>query len=239
MGIGQPRARAVAGPPSRLAGMNQTPDAADPAESNDQTPPVPAAIDLAPPAPGRFLTWLLLVGGIIGFLAAFDLTVERIRLIADPDYIPTCNISPILSCGSVMLQEQATVFGFSNSLIGVAGFASIITVAMAIFAGAKFKAWYWIGIQVGVSFGIVFVHWLMYQSLYVIGSLCPYCMVVWAVTIPMFVYVTLYNLTSGNFGAPAARSNFWKLIRRNAWAIVLIWYAIIAALIIVRFPNLF
>ena len=51
-----------------------------------------------------------------------------------------------------------------------------------------------------MTFGVVFVHWLIFQSLYVIGALCPYCMVVWAVTIPIFWYVTLHNLRSA---APA------------------------------------
>ena len=41
---------------------------------------------------------------------------------------------------------------------------------------------------------MVFVHWLIYQSVFVIGALCPYCMVVWAVTIPTFFYVTVHNL---------------------------------------------
>ena len=36
---------------------------------------------------------------------------------------------------------------------------------------------------------MVFIHWLIFQSLYRIGALCPYCMVVWAVTIPLLVVV--------------------------------------------------
>jgi len=39
------------------------------------------------------------------------------------------------------------------------------------------------------------VHWLIFQSLYRIGALCPYCMVVWVVTITVFWNVTLHNLT--------------------------------------------
>ena len=42
------------------------------------------------------------------------------------------------------------------------------------------------------------MHWLIFQSLYVIGALCPYCMAVWAVTIPICWYVTLHNLERGH-----------------------------------------
>ena len=50
--------------------------------------------------------------------------------------------------------------------------------------------WYWVGLAVGTLLGAVFVHWLIFQSLYRIGALCPYCMVVWAVTIPLLVVVS-------------------------------------------------
>ncbi len=45
------------------------------------------------------------------------------------------------------------------------------------------------GLAAGTLLGTVFVHWLIFQSLYRIGALCPYCMVVWAVTIPLLVVV--------------------------------------------------
>ena len=49
--------------------------------------------------------------------------------------------------------------------------------------------WYWAGLATGTLLGTAFVHWLIFQSLYRIGALCPYCMVVWAVTIPLLVVV--------------------------------------------------
>ena len=49
--------------------------------------------------------------------------------------------------------------------------------------------WYWAGLATGTALGVVFIHWLIFQSLYRIGALCPYCMVVWAVTIPLLVVV--------------------------------------------------
>ncbi|TDD58052.1 vitamin K epoxide reductase family protein [Kribbella antibiotica] len=146
------------------------------------------------PRSSRSLPWILLIGGIIGLAAAAVLTVEKIALLRDPAYVPSCSINPILSCGSVMSKPQAEVFGFPNSLLGIAGFAVIVTVGVALLAGATFRRWFWIGLQIGVTFGAVFVHWLMFQSLYRIQALCPYCMVVWAVTIPIFWYVTLHNV---------------------------------------------
>ncbi|MGH3360232.1 MAG: vitamin K epoxide reductase family protein [Nocardioidaceae bacterium] len=140
------------------------------------------------------LPWLLAVGGAIGLVSAFVLTLDKIQLLKDPSFDPSCNINPILSCGAVMAEDQAEAFGFMNPLIGLMGFAVVITVGVAMIAGAQFKAWFWIGLQLGVTFGIAFVHWLIFQTIYDINALCPYCMVVWTVTAPIFLYVTRRNL---------------------------------------------
>ena len=56
----------------------------------------------SPTEPTRIhrLALLLVAGGAVGLLAAAMLLIEKIALIQDPDYIPACNINPILSCGS-------------------------------------------------------------------------------------------------------------------------------------------
>src|SRR3546814_12772147 len=100
-----------------------------------------------------------------------------------------------------MSTEQAEVFGFPNPIIGVAGFAIVTTVGVALVAGARLQRWFWWGLQAGTTFGVVFIHWLMFQSLYRIDALCPYCMVVWAVINPQFCSTTHPN-------APAERPLF-------------------------------
>lgn len=153
----------------------------------------PSSSTAAGPFP-RLLPWLLLLGGAIGLVAASVLTVEKIAILRDPTYTPSCSINPVLSCGSVMTKPQAEVFGFPNPLLGIAGFAVVTTIGAALLAGARFPRWFWLGLQAGATFAVVFVHWLIYQSLYRIEALCPYCMAVWAVTIPIFWYTTLHNL---------------------------------------------
>lgn len=157
-------------------------------------------------APGRALALLLLIGGLIGFAAAFVLTVEKLALLTDVGYTPSCSLNPVLNCGSIMKTTQAEAFGFPNPLIGLAAFPAVAATGAAILAGARLARWYWLGLQVGVTFGIAFVGWLIFQSLYRIGALCPYCMVVWAVVVPLFLYVSLRNAQSGVFGRRVAAS---------------------------------
>ena len=183
----------------------------------------------------RRLAWLYTIGGLVGFVAAFTLLVEKITLIEDPSYVPSCSISPILSCGSIMRTEQAEVFGFPNPISGVGGFAIVTTIGMALFAGASFRRWFWWGLQAGTLGGVVFVHWLIFQSLYRIDALCPYCMVVWVVTIALFWYTTLHNLQCAHAASQGALARITRAATEYHLVVLTVWYLAIAALIAQRF----
>ena len=79
------------------------------------------------PRVGALGAWWILLGGVIGLVAAFTLTVEKIELLLDPSYVPSCSINPVLSCGSVMSTHQASLLGFPNPLIGVIAFTVVVT----------------------------------------------------------------------------------------------------------------
>ena len=191
----------------------------------------PAPVAAVSPAGRPWLGWLLTVGGGVCLLAAVILTVEKIRLVTDPVYVPSCDLNPILSCGTVMATSQASLFGFPNSLIGVAGFAVVLAIGAALLAGATFARWFWIALQTGVTLAVVFVHWLIAQSLWQIGALCPYCMLVWVVTVPLFWYVTLRNLRS--WMEPGAR---WVRALTAFHAVPLtLWFGALTVAITVRF----
>jgi uncharacterized membrane protein len=127
----------------------------------------------------RFTASFMLFGAISGFIASFLLTVDKIKLLKDAQFNPSCNINEVLNCKSVMLSKQAEVFGFPNSLIGLAAFAIFIAIAVALFGDIQFPGWFWKLALVGTLLGIFFSHWLAQQTTFVIGALCPYCMVAW------------------------------------------------------------
>ena len=177
---------------------------------------------------GRGLAWLLLVGGMVGTAAAFVLTVEKFALLTDPAFVPSCNLNPVLSCGSIMRTDQAEVFGFPNPLIGLVGFPVLAATGAALLAGARLARWYWLGLHAGLTLGIAFVGWLIYQSLYRIGALCPYCMVVWAVVIPTFWYLTLTNLRLGRLGLAASSPVARAVVSNHAVVLTCVVIGILA-----------
>lgn len=187
--------------------------------------------------PTALAVWLI-IAGVIGWWAAFSLTIERIHLLADPNAILGCNFSPLVQCGKNLTSWQGSVLGFPNPLLGLAGWVAPIVVGVAILAGARFARWFWWLFEAGVALAFVFVIWLIGQSIFVLGTLCPWCMVTWVVTIPTFYAVTLHVLRTGIIPAPRA-------IRRGAdklmsWVplLAVLSYAIIAILAQLRLDVL-
>lgn len=183
----------------------------------------------------RHFAKVLMAIAAVGFFASMVLTVEKIHFLKDPSYEPSCNISPLISCGSVMATSASDMFGVPNTLVGVIGFAMLGTIAFALLAGAQFKRWFWLSLQAGAVFGLIFVHYLIFQSIFVINTLCPYCMAVWLVAIPMFVYVSLYNLAAGHIRLQKKYDKTKEFLIRHHADILVGWFVVILLAILWRF----
>lgn len=180
---------------------------------------------------------LLTVCGLLGLTAAMVLTVDRIRLAQNPATNLGCDLSPFIACGSVMQSRAGALFAFPNPLLGIIGFTVVVTTGVALLAGARLRRWYWVGLQVGVVLAAVFITWLQTQSLYVIGALCLWCILVWTVTIPTVVAVTVHNLADGHLGRwgtePGLRLSHYQV------TIVAVWYLVVVAAVGLRFYREF
>ena len=171
--------------------------------------------------PTGLAVWLV-IAGVVGWFAAFSLTLEKLERLADPTSSASCDFSVLVQCSANLDSWQGSVFGFSNPILGLTGWVAPIVVGMAILAGARFARWFWWCFWAGMGFAFGFVVWLITQSIFELGTLCPWCMVTWAVTIPSFYAVTIHLLRSGLVPAPAR-------IRRAA-AGLMAWVPLMAIL---------
>ncbi|WP_091234388.1 vitamin K epoxide reductase family protein [Microbacterium sp. 3J1] len=148
--------------------------------------------------PVIYAVWLI-IASVVGWFAAFQLTVEKFALLENPSDPLACDLSPFIQCSTNLESWQGSVFGFPNPIMGLAGWMAPLVVGVAILAGARFSRWFWALFGVGVTLAFGFVCWLIGQSLYDLFVLCPWCMVTWAVTIPTF-FATMVHLTrNGTF----------------------------------------
>ncbi|MFI0241648.1 vitamin K epoxide reductase family protein [Streptomyces sp. NPDC016845] len=157
---------------------------------------------------GLAFALVLVVTGAAGLLASWVITLDKFKLLEDPDFTPGCSLNPVVSCGNIMKSEQAAVFGFPNPMLGLAAYAAVICVGMSLLTGARFPRWYWLTLNAGCGFGVSFVTWLQFESLYRINSLCLWCCLAWSATITLFWSVTAVNVREGRLPAPSSARSF-------------------------------
>ncbi|CDO87816.1 hypothetical protein AWC29_23605 [Mycobacterium triplex] len=200
---------------------------ADPAERSGD--PAPASTrDVRVPT---LSAWWLLIAGVVGLFSSMTLTVEKIDILENPSYVPPCNINPIISCGSVMATPQESVFGFPNPLLGIVGFTLVLVVGVLAVTKVPIPQWFWFALAAGLLVGAGFVHWFIFQSLYRIGALCPYCMVVWSLIITLLVVVGSIAFRPMLDGGSTAV----RLLYQWRWSLTALWFTAVFLLIMVRF----
>lgn len=180
-------------------------------------------------------SWKITILGFIALAASLILAIERIKLYEHPNEKLNCDISPFIACGSVMDSWQAQAFGFPNIFIGIVAFTIIVTTGCALLAGANLARWYWICLQIGTVLATVFIIWLWYQSVYKIGSLCVYCMVIWACMYPILIIVTRRNLNNAVFGTKLKNAKITQIFNEWHWIILTIIYLTIITSITIHF----
>lgn len=151
----------------------------------------------------RSTLWIfgtMFVFGLIGLIASFVLTVEKIHLAENPNAILSCSFNLVLNCSEVMKTWQSSVFGFPNMLIGMMGYPVVVTVAVAGLAGVKFPRPFLLTAQVFYTLGALFSYWLFFQSVYSIQVLCPWCLIVTFSTTILLATITHYNLQENTYG---------------------------------------
>jgi uncharacterized membrane protein len=184
----------------------------------------------------KTLPYILLIAGIIGYICSFVIMFDKVQILKNPHYIPSCSLNPIVSCGSVMESHQANVFGFPNPFIGLGAFPAIAVVGGAMLAGARFKRWFWLTLEGGVILGIAFAYWLLWQSVYRIHALCPYCLTIDVVFTVVIWYLTLYNFDKKNLVMPKfVPKNIYPWIRKHHLDILLLWFIVVIGLILKHF----
>lgn len=132
--------------------------------------------------------WLLIIAGAVAFFASMALSIEKYLKLSNPDHVASCSFNLFLDCADAMASSQGAIFGFPNPLIGVFAFTVVITSGVVLVAGAKLPRWYWLSLLAGTTLGMAMIGFLMFTSFHVLQRLCPYCMVVWAMMIPLWWY---------------------------------------------------
>jgi len=152
----------------------------------------------------------MLFSACLSLLASFVLSYDAIKLAADPTASLSCNINAVISCGTVGASWQAHLFGFPNAFLGMVAEPVVITIAVASLGGTRFPRWFMLSAQIVYTLGVIFAYWLFYQSMFVIGALCPWCLLVTVSTTLVWSTLTRVNIRDNNLYLPPRTHETWK-----------------------------
>ena len=165
-----------------------------------------AAPDVPTFRPGTRTAILWIVTAAVSWTVSFLLYREYVGQLSDAPPMLSCNISPFITCGPNLLAPAGNLLGFTNAILGMTLFLGPIFASVGALASpGGMRAWYWRVFAVFVLGGYVLVHVFAYRSIFEFGSLCPWCLIVWLMTIPLFWSVAGWTLRAGVWGAGARR----------------------------------
>lgn len=171
----------------------------------------------------RFIFTTMLVSSVLSLVASFVLAVDALRLAENPDLVLSCDVNAVLSCGEVARSWQAQLLGFPNAFLGMVAEPVVITIAVASLGGVRFPRWFMAGAQVVYTIGLGFAYWLFHQSMFVIGSLCPWCLLITVSTTLVFTTLTHVNVRDGNLYLPPRASAWAQRVIARDLDVVLVW----------------
>ena len=181
----------------------------------------------------------MLVSSILSLIASLVLSIDAVKLAAQPTGQLSCNINSVLSCGTVAKSWQSQLLGFPNAFIGLMTEPVVITVAIAGLALVTFPRWFMRVAHVVYGLGLVFALWLLSQSFFVINALCPWCLLVTGSTITVFSTITRVVLLENTWNFSPERQEKIVAFSDKGWGRVIYTgaYASIIIAIFVKYGN--
>jgi uncharacterized membrane protein len=181
----------------------------------------------------------MLVSSVLSLIASLVLSIDAIKLAAEPSGPLSCNINSVLSCGTVAKSWQSQLLGFPNAFLGLMTEPVVITIAIAGLGLVAFPRWFMRVAHVVYGLGLVFALWLLSQSFFVINALCPWCLLVTASTITVFSTMSRVVMLENMWNFAPERQEKIVAFLDKGWGRVIYTgaYATIIIAIILKYGN--
>jgi uncharacterized membrane protein len=118
---------------------------------------------------------IMTIGSTIGLVASFMQMMDKIALLKDSGTVLSCNINSALSCSTVLNSQQASVLGPPNAFISTIMFCFFLAIGLAGLTNSVISKRMRFITQSLAIFTLAFGFWFLIQSIFVIQSLCIFC----------------------------------------------------------------
>jgi uncharacterized membrane protein len=181
----------------------------------------------------------MLIASLASLVASFVLAVDAITLAKDPHADLGCNINAVISCGTVGTSWQASLLGFPNAYLGLIFEPAVITLCVASLGGVRFPRWFMVSAQVIYTIALLFAYWLFQQAMFVIGALCPWCLLVTLATTLVFFEMTYVNIRDDNLFLPRrVQAALVEFVRSDLDILLVIaWLLVLVLAVVLKYGS--
>lgn len=140
---------------------------------------------------------VLTSASLVALISSIWQATERVNMLKFPNLELSCNLNPIIDCGTVMSHKLSSLFGFPNAFIGIAMFSMLFFAGILMMSGTKFTKNALILVLGFSVIAFLFSVWFFGVSLYVIGKACIFCLFIWPSSVTIF-WTSLLNWLKSN-----------------------------------------
>jgi uncharacterized membrane protein len=157
-------------------------------------------------------------------------------MLKNPGSELSCNLSPVVDCGSVLGDKYAAILGPPNAFIGMVVFTLLLAFGLQRISGGS---WTKLVSKLAVIFSIIifmFSVWFYLISVYVIGKICLFCIFIWAVSMPIGIYGVKDYLENQQNKVSFGKS-VSLFLQKHHFTLLVATYAILITLFLLEFNE--
>lgn len=168
---------------------------------------------------------ILLVAGAMGVFGTFFQTLEKMRILEHPGEVLWCDRGSALSCTSVLKAWQSSALGVPNSMVGLVVFVLFLTSGLALVLRSRPSVAFLRVLQFFALFMLGFTLWYLFETTFVIGSLCVYCILNGTAVVVANLAVPRLMVAAGRFQGEGALGFVRRAIEDGAdkWFWLALW----------------
>lgn len=118
-------------------------------------------------------------------------------------------------------------------------FTILFTIGLMLLNGIALKKWFWKVFLAVMIMLILFSVWFFATSLYVIGKICIFCIFIWTVSVPIFLYGIDWLITNNYLKGSWTTSKAIVTLRNYQTETIVSVYATMLLLYFFRFRDFY
>lgn len=182
-------------------------------------------------------TPLMWLAALVGLGASAEAARVHYKLLTDPSYAPSCDVSAAVNCTNAYASAYGTLFGVPTAVYGVWFFAAVLVV-LALTAASRTSRAHTANYVLAMSaIGLLVVGYLGYASLAILGTVCLLCVTTYVAVVVLFATAVTATRESMSLLPARLAADLRRLFTTPAAAAAVVATIVAGGALVTAFPS--